>query len=78
MENLNKNTLIVDATDGVTSDTQEQIRLSLQKGVSEIDVVLTKTDLVDDDDMLDLIETEIRELLSSQGYDGDNAAITRA
>jgi len=77
MGNFNKNTLIVSATDGPTSETREQIRLYREAGVSEIVVSLSNTNMVDDKDLLDLVEMEIRDLLSSYDYDGDNTRITR-
>lgn len=77
MANVNENKLIVSATDGVTSDTREQIILLRQAGVSEVGVLLNNTKLVEDDDLLDLVEMEIRELLSSYNYNGDGATITR-
>ncbi len=73
----NHNTLIVNATDGVTAETREQIIAYRQAGVSEIGVVLTNTKLVDDEDLIDLVEMEIRDLLSSYNYYGDHATITR-
>lgn len=71
------NTLTVNATDGVTAETREQIIAYRQAGVSEIVVLLTNTKLVDDEDLVDLVEMEIREMLSSYDYNGDNATITR-
>lgn len=71
------NTLTVSATDGVTAETRAQIVSYREAGVSEIAVLLTNTNLVDDKDLLDLVELEIREMLSSYDYDGDNATITR-
>lgn len=77
MANFNDSTLIVSATDGVTPETRAKIISLQQAGVSEIDVVLSNTNLVDDKDLLDLVEMEIRDLLSSYDYDGDNTTITR-
>ncbi|MBN8653367.1 MAG: hypothetical protein J0L67_18205 [Cytophagales bacterium] len=71
------NTLTVSATDGVTAETRAQIVSYREAGVSEIVVLLTNTKLVDDEDLVDLVEMEIREMLSSYDYDGDNATITR-
>lgn len=77
MANFNENTLIVSATDGVTPETRAKIISLQQADVSEIVVVLSNTNLVDDKDLLDLVEMEIRDLLSSYDYDGDNTTITR-
>jgi elongation factor Tu len=73
----NNNTLIVNATDGVTAETREQIIAYREAGVSEIVVILNNTKSVDDEDLLDLVEMEIRDLLSSYDYNGDHATITR-
>lgn len=72
-----ENKLIVSATDGVTADTRKQIILLREAGVSEIVVLLNNTKLVDDEDLLDLVEMEIRDLLSSYDYNGDNTTISR-
>jgi len=71
------NTLTVSATDGVTAETRAQIVSYREAGVSEIVILLTNTNLVDDEDLVDLVEMEIREMLSSYDYNGDNATITR-
>ena len=57
--------------------TREHILLARQVGVPKIVVFMNKCDMVDDDELLDLVEMEIRELLSSQGFDGDEAPIIR-
>jgi elongation factor Tu len=69
--------LVVAATDGAMPQTREHVLLAKQVGVPKIIVFLNKCDMVDDKDMLDLVEAEIRELLSKNGFDGDNAPIIR-
>ena len=69
--------LVVAATDGPMPQTREHILLARQVGVPYIVVFMNKCDMVDNDELLDLVEMEIRELLSSQGFDGDNAPIIR-
>jgi len=67
--------LVVAATDGPMPQTREHILLARQVGVPNIVVFMNKVDLVDDPEMLELVEMEVRELLSQYKYDGDNAAI---
>ncbi len=69
--------MIVAATDGSMPETRNQLLLAKELGVSSIVVFLNKCDLLDDDDLIDLVEAEIRELLSVTGYDGDNTPIIR-
>ena len=69
--------LVVAATDGAMPQTREHILLAKQVGVPKIIVFLNKCDMVDDKDMLDLVEEEIRELLTKQGFDGANAPVIR-
>lgn len=69
--------LVVAATDGPMPQTREHILLARQVGVPNIVVFMNKVDLVDDDEMLELVEMEVRELLSSYDYDGDNAAVIK-
>ena len=69
--------LVVAATDGPMPQTREHILLARQVGVPYIVVFLNKTDLVDDPDLIDLVEMEIRELLSSYGFPGDDTPIIR-
>lgn len=69
--------LVVAATDGPMPQTKEHILLARQVGVPQIVVFMNKVDLVDDPELLDLVEMEIRELLSSYGFDGDNTPIIK-
>ena len=67
--------LVVSAADGPMPQTREHILLSRQVGVPNIVVFLNKADMVDDPELIELVEMEIRDLLSEYEYDGDNAAI---
>ncbi|MBP6512056.1 MAG: elongation factor Tu [Bacteroidia bacterium] len=69
--------LVVAATDGPMPQTREHILLARQVGVPKIVVFMNKVDAVDDPELLDLVEMEIRELLSFYKYDGDNTPIIR-
>ena len=69
--------LVVAATDGVMAQTKEHILLSRQVGVPYIVVFMNKCDQVDDPELLDLVEMEIRDLLNEYGFDGDNTPIIR-
>ncbi|MBO7146701.1 MAG: elongation factor Tu [Lentisphaeria bacterium] len=69
--------LVVSAVDGAMPQTREHILLAKQVGVPRIVVFLNKVDLVDDAELLDLVEMEIRELLSKYDFDGDNTPIVR-
>ena len=69
--------LVVAATDGPMAQTREHVLLARQVGVPYLLVALNKSDMVDDEELLDLVEMEVRELLSSQGFDGDNAPVVR-
>ncbi|GIG54832.1 elongation factor Tu [Demequina activiva] len=67
--------LVVAATDGPMAQTREHVLLAKQVGVPYLLVALNKSDMVDDEEILDLVEMEVRELLSSQGFDGDDAPV---
>ncbi|MCH5461163.1 elongation factor Tu [Lactobacillus sp. LC28-10] len=69
--------LVVAATDGPMPQTREHILLARQVGVEYIVVFLNKTDLVDDDELIDLVEMEVRELLSEYDYPGDDIPVIR-
>lgn len=69
--------LVVAATDGAMPQTREHILLAKQVGVPRIIVFLNKCDMVEDQDMLELVEEEIRELLTKQGFDGANTPVIR-
>ncbi|GAB4247783.1 MAG: elongation factor Tu [Saprospiraceae bacterium] len=69
--------LVVAATDGPMPQTREHILLARQVGVPKIVVFMNKVDLVDDPEMLELVEMEVRELLSQYEFDGDNASIIK-
>ncbi len=69
--------LVVSAVDGPMPQTREHILLASQVGVKTIVVFLNKVDLVDDKDMLDLVEEEIRDLLTKYGFDGKNTPVIR-
>ena len=69
--------LVVAATDGPMAQTREHVLLARQVGVPYLLVALNKSDMDDDEELLDLVEMEVRELLSDQGFDGDNAPVVR-
>ena len=69
--------LVIAATDGPMAQTREHILLARQVGVPRLVVYMNKCDQVDDEELLDLVEMEIRELLSSYEFDGDNTPIIR-
>ena len=69
--------LVVSATDGPMPQTREHILLSRQVGVPKMCVFINKCDMVDDSELLDLVEMEVRELLSEYGFDGDNTPVVR-
>ena len=69
--------LVVAATDGVMPQTREHILLARQVGVPYIVVFLNKTDLVDDPELIDIVEMEVRDLLSSYGFPGDEVPVIR-
>ena len=69
--------LVVAASDGVMPQTREHILLAKQVGVPKIIVFLNKVDMVEDADLVDLVEEEVRELLNEYDFDGDNAPVVR-
>ena len=69
--------LVVSATDGPMPQTREHILLARQVGVPQLVVFMNKVDLVDDEEILELVELEIRELLSKYDFDGDNIPIIK-
>ncbi|MBK6929781.1 MAG: elongation factor Tu [Saprospirales bacterium] len=69
--------LVVAATDGPMPQTREHILLARQVGVPQIVVFMNKVDLVDDDEMLELVDMEVRELLTSYGFNGDDAYVIK-
>jgi elongation factor Tu len=69
--------LVVSATDGPMPQTREHVLLAKQVNVPKIVVWLNKCDLVDDAELLDLVEMEVRDLLSKYGFDGDNTPVIR-
>ena len=69
--------LVVAATDGPMPQTREHILLAHKVGVPYMVVFLNKCDMVDDEELIDLVEMEVRELLTANGFDGDNAPVIR-
>ncbi len=69
--------LVVSATDGPMPQTREHILLARQVGVPRIVVFLNKCDMVDDEELIDLVEMEVRELLNEYEFDGDNCPVIR-
>jgi elongation factor Tu len=69
--------LVVAATDGAMPQTREHILLAKQVGVPKMVVFMNKVDMVDDPELLDLVEMDIRDLLNFYGFDGDNTPIIR-
>ncbi len=69
--------LVIAATDGPMAQTREHILLARQVGVPKMVVYLNKCDMMDDPEMQDLVEMEVRDLLSSYGFDGDNTPVIR-
>src|SRR6201998_872035 len=69
--------LVVAATDGPMPQTREHVLLARQVGVPSIVVALNKTDMVDDEELLDLVELEVRELLTEYEFPGDDTPVVR-
>ncbi len=69
--------LVVAATDGVMPQTREHVLLASQVGVKKLIVFLNKVDMVEDKDLVELVEEEVRDLLTKQGFDGKNAPVIR-
>ena len=69
--------LVVAATDGPMPQTREHILLAKQVGVPRMVVFMNKVDMVDDPELLDLVEMEVRELLNFYGFEGDDTPIIR-
>ena len=69
--------LVVAATDGPMPQTREHVLLARQVGVPYIVVALNKTDMVEDEELLELVEMEVRELLNDQGFPGDTCPVVR-
>ena len=69
--------LVIAATDGPMAETREHILLSRNVGVPKIVVFLNKCDMVDDEELLELVEMEVRELLSEYGFDGDDLPVIK-
>ena len=69
--------LVVSATDGPMPQTREHILLARQVGVPKIVVFINKCDMVDDEELIDLVEMEVRELLNEYEFDGDNCPVIR-
>jgi len=69
--------LVVAATDGPMAQTREHVLLARQVGVPYLMVALNKADMVDDEEILELVEVEVRDLLTAQGFDGEHAPVIR-
>ena len=69
--------LVISATDGPMAQTREHILLSRQVGVPKLVVFINKCDMVDDEELIDLVEMEVRELLSKYEFDGDNTPVIK-
>ena len=69
--------LVVAATDGTMPQTREHLLLAKQTGINRLVVYINKCDAVDDAEMLELVEMELREVLTEFGYDGENTPIVK-
>merc|ERR1712138_215647 len=69
--------LVVSAVDGPMPQTREHILLAKQVGIATLVVFLNKVDMVEDEELLELVEMEVRELLSKYGFDGDAARVIK-
>jgi elongation factor Tu len=69
--------LVVSAVDGPMPQTREHILLAKQVGIKKLVVFLNKVDIVEDDELIELVDIEVRELLTKYGFDGDNARIVK-
>ena len=69
--------LVVSAVDGPMPQTREHILLAKQVGIKTLVVFLNKVDMVEDEELLELVEIEVRELLSKYGFDGDAAKVIK-
>lgn len=69
--------LVVSATDGPMPQTREHILLSKQVGIEKLIIFINKIDMMDDEEMIELVEMEVRDLLNQYGFDGDNTPIIR-
>ena len=74
---MNSSILVVSATDGCMPQTREHVLLAKQVGVERMVVYLNKVDLVTDEEIIELVEMEVRDLLSEHGYPGDEVPIVR-
>lgn len=77
MAQMDGSILVVSALNFLEAQTREHVRLARGVGIPAIAVYMTKCDAVDDADMLDMVEMETRELLSANGFDGENAPVIR-
>ncbi len=74
---MTNNRIEVDATEGVSLETEQQIQALSANGISEFELVIKNSDQIEDEDLLDLMEEELRELLIANGLDGENTWIKR-
>ena len=74
---MNSSILVVSATDGCMPQTREHVLLARQVGVEHMVVYLNKVDLVTDEEILELVELEVRELLSEHGYPGEEVPVVK-